>query len=61
MQGARSVHVAYNARMDPDDLETLHELMDEYALDAEEAIRVKELMDEEGLTADEAIELREEL
>jgi hypothetical protein len=47
--------------MEPDDLDELHELMEDYGLDAEEAIHVKEIMDEEGLDADEAVELKDEL
>lgn len=47
--------------MEPDDLEELHELMNDYDLDAEEAIHVKEIMDEEGLDADEAVELKDDL
>ncbi len=47
--------------MDPDDLEALHGLMEDYGLDAEGAIHVKEIMDEEGLDAEEAVELKDEL
>ncbi|OGH23823.1 MAG: hypothetical protein A2629_00055 [Candidatus Levybacteria bacterium RIFCSPHIGHO2_01_FULL_41_15] len=42
-----------------DDSDEVHELMDEYDLDAEEAEDVKSIMDEEGVDAEEAVELRE--
>ncbi len=47
--------------MNPDYLEQLHELMEDYGLDAEEAIHVKEIMDAEGLDADEAVGLKDDL
>lgn len=47
--------------MDADNLEELHELMENYGLGAEEAIHVKEIMDEEGLDADKAVELKDDL
>ncbi|MFA6006754.1 MAG: hypothetical protein WC764_03460 [Candidatus Paceibacterota bacterium] len=40
--------------------EELTELMDEYSIDRDRALRVKKLMDREGLDSDKAIEALED-